>query len=173
MVRVRVSLKLEAGWDFFSRRIEWRPRQIVLIHFLECYKNAISSGKKNKQTKKLQEPAWKFIEKHMKIHRTKVPSPATKEDKCCFVVSSWLRSHSPSHSRATTYILLQSAMVCYYKVRQLFYYKVRQVFQSATIITKCDRTVHPCYRYLDHLSHEYLIKYAYFVSMILKIELQM
>ena len=89
------------------------------------------------------------------------------------VVSSWLRSHSPSHSRATTYILLQSAMVCYYKVRQLFYYKVRQVFQSATIITKCDRTVHPGYRYLDHLSHEYLIKYAYFVSMILKIELQM
>ena len=37
--------------------------------------------------------------------------------------------------------LLQSAMVCYYKVRQLFYYKVRQVLlQSATIITNCDRT---------------------------------
>ena len=41
--------------------------------------------------------------------------------------------------------LLQSAMVCYYKVRQLFYYKVRQVLQSVTIllqsatgITKCD-----------------------------------
>ena len=29
-------------------------------------------------------------------------------------------------------ILLQSAMVCYYKVRQRFYYKVRYVLQSAT-----------------------------------------
>ena len=57
-------------------------------------------------------------------------------------------------------MLLQSAMVCYYKVRQVllqsatsvitkcdryykvwqFYYKVRQVLQSATIITKCDST---------------------------------
>ena len=38
MVGVRVSLKLdmlEASWDFFSRRIEWRPKQIVLIHLLE------------------------------------------------------------------------------------------------------------------------------------------
>ena len=30
--------------------------------------------------------------------------------------------------------LLQSTMVCYYKVRQLFYYKVRQVLQSATVL---------------------------------------
>ena len=35
MVGVRVRLKLEASWDFFSRRIEQRPKQIVLIHFLE------------------------------------------------------------------------------------------------------------------------------------------
>ena len=54
-------------------------------------------------------------------------------------------------------ILLQRAMVCYFKVRQLFFtkcdkcfYKVRQVLRSATIlfqratgITKCDRTAHP------------------------------
>ena len=46
--------------------------------------------------------------------------------------------------------LLQSAMVCYCKVRQLFYYKVRQVLQSvtillqsATIITICDSTSGP------------------------------
>ena len=32
---VRVSLKLEASSDFFSRRIERRPKQTVLIHFLE------------------------------------------------------------------------------------------------------------------------------------------
>ena len=37
-----------------------------------------------KQAKKPQELVWKFIEKHMKIHGTKVPWPATKEDKCCF-----------------------------------------------------------------------------------------
>ena len=35
MVGVRVSLKLEGSWDFFSRRIERRPKQIILIHFLE------------------------------------------------------------------------------------------------------------------------------------------
>ena len=41
--------------------------------------------------------------------------------------------------------LLQSAMDCYYKLRQLFYYKLRQVLQSAmdllqiaTGIAKCD-----------------------------------
>ena len=35
--------------------------------------------------------------------------------------------------------LLQSAMDCYYKLRQLFYYKVRQgLLQIATGITKCD-----------------------------------
>ena len=43
--------------------------------------------------------------------------------------------------RPSSSSLLQSAMVCYSKVRQLFYYKVRQVLlQSATGITKCDRT---------------------------------
>ena len=35
MVDVRVSLKLEASWDFFLRTIERRPKQIVLIDFLE------------------------------------------------------------------------------------------------------------------------------------------
>ena len=35
MVAVHVSLKLEVSWDFFSRSIERRPKQIVLIHFLE------------------------------------------------------------------------------------------------------------------------------------------
>ena len=35
--------------------------------------------------------------------------------------------------------LLQSAMDCYYKLRQLFYYKVRHgLLQFATGITKCD-----------------------------------
>ena len=50
--------------------------------------------------------------------------------------------------RVRQFILLRSAMVCNYKVRQLFYYKVRQVLlkcatillQRAIGITKCDRT---------------------------------
>ena len=81
MVDVHVSLKLEAIAEifFFSRRIESRPKQIILI--LRILENAISSGKK--QTKKPQELVWKFIEKHMKMHETKIPRPATKEDKCC------------------------------------------------------------------------------------------
>ena len=48
---VRVSLKLEASRDFFLRRIEWRPKQIVLIHLLGL-ENTISSEKKNEETKK-------------------------------------------------------------------------------------------------------------------------
>ena len=40
--------------------------------------------------------------------------------------------------------LLQSAIVCYYKVRQLFYYKVRQVLQSVAGITKCDNFITKC-----------------------------
>ena len=46
------------------------------------------------------------------------------------------------------YKVLQSAMVCYYKVPQLFYYKVRQVLlRSATGITKCDNFITKCDRY--------------------------
>ena len=42
--------------------------------FLRILKNAISSGKKNKQTKQPQKLVCKFIEKQkMKIHETKVP----------------------------------------------------------------------------------------------------
>ena len=44
--------------------------------------------------------------------------------------------------------LLQSAIDCYYKLRQLFYYKVRQdLLQIATGITKCDGFVTNCDRY--------------------------
>ena len=45
MIGVRVSLKLEGSWDFFSRRIEWCPKQIVLIHFLEYKTNKQNSHK--------------------------------------------------------------------------------------------------------------------------------
>ena len=44
--------------------------------------------------------------------------------------------------------LLQSAMDCYYKLRQLFYYKVRHgLLQIATGITKCDGFITNCDRY--------------------------
>ena len=60
MVSVRVSSKLEAtnyrgSGDFFSQRIEWRPKKIVLIlRILELKCNFIGK-KKHKQTKKPQE----------------------------------------------------------------------------------------------------------------------
>ena len=100
MVGVRVSLKLEASWDFFSRRIERHPKQIVLIHFLEYKKCNFIDRKKTKQTKKPQELVWRFVEKHMKTHGTKVPWPATKEDKCCFfMIAKPFASHSPIDNR--------------------------------------------------------------------------
>ena len=43
---------------------------------------------KNKQIKKPQEFVWKFIEKHMKRQETKIPRPATKEDKYCFSMTA-------------------------------------------------------------------------------------
>ena len=50
--------------------------------------------------------------------------------------------------QSATAFLLQSAIVCYYKVRQLFYEKVRQVLlQSATGTTKCDNFITKCDRY--------------------------
>ena len=80
MVSVRVSSKLEPSWDFFSQRIEWRPKKIVLI--LRILENAVSSEKKKKQAnKKATRVFWKFVEKHMKIHETKIPRSATKGDK--------------------------------------------------------------------------------------------
>ena len=44
----------------------------------------LKNNQTKKQTKKPQELVWKFVEKHVKTHGTKVPWPATKEDKCCF-----------------------------------------------------------------------------------------
>ena len=49
---------------------------------------------KKRQTKKPQEFVWKFIEKHMEIHETKIPRPATKKDKISIAVSARPRSHS-------------------------------------------------------------------------------
>ena len=50
--------------------------------------------------------------------------------------------------QSATAFFLQSAMVCNYKVRQLFCYKVRQVLlQSVTDITKCDNFITKCDRY--------------------------
>ena len=46
---------------FFSRRIEWRPRKIILI--LSILENAISSGK-NKQRKKSQKGLFESLSKN-------------------------------------------------------------------------------------------------------------
>ena len=59
--------------------------------FLRILENAISSKQKktNKQTKKqtnekATRACFKVYLKTHEIHGTKVPWPATKEDKCCF-----------------------------------------------------------------------------------------
>ena len=44
MVGVRVSLKLEASWDFLSRRIERRPKQIVLAELSRAKRAAEHHG---------------------------------------------------------------------------------------------------------------------------------
>ena len=75
MVGVRVSLELEASWNSFSAKDRMAPKQIVLIHFLE-YQQMQFHRENNKEIKKPRELVWKFIEKHMKIHGTKVPWPA-------------------------------------------------------------------------------------------------
>ena len=49
MVSVRVSFKLEASLDFFSRS----PQQIVLIHLLGYQKMQFHREKKNEQSKGL------------------------------------------------------------------------------------------------------------------------
>ena len=56
-----------------------------------------------------------------------------------------LRTSISSLLQSATAFSLKNALVCYYKVRQLFYYKVRQVLlQSATGITKCDIFITKC-----------------------------
>ena len=62
MVSVRVSLKLEASWDFFFfAKDRMAPEANRFNSFVRILENAISS-RKNKQTKKPQKLVWKFVE---------------------------------------------------------------------------------------------------------------
>ena len=84
MVGVRVSLKLEASLDFFAKD-RTAPEANRFNSFLGILEMQFHRKKKDKnKQKKPQELVWKFVEKHMKTQGTKVPSPATKEDKRCF-----------------------------------------------------------------------------------------
>ena len=89
MVSVRVNSKLEEPAEILFAKDRMAPEgdRFHSQNTRKC--NFI--GKK----KKPQEFVWKCIEKHMKIHETKIRRPATKEDK---YVSSWSRSHSPIDS---------------------------------------------------------------------------
>ena len=85
------SSKLEASWDFCSRRIEWRPSKIVLI-LNRTLENAISSGNKiNKQEshKSLFESLSKNTWKYRKLKYLDQIRKTTS------IVSSWSRNHSP------------------------------------------------------------------------------
>ena len=81
MVGVCVSLKLEASWDFFLVKDRMVPEENRFNSFLRILEMQFHRKKKDKnKQKKPQELVWKFAEKHMKTHGTKVPWPATKED---------------------------------------------------------------------------------------------
>ena len=89
--RVRVSLKLEASWEIFSRMA---PEANRFNSFLRILENAISLEKTNKRKsnkslfESLLKNTWKYMElKYLDQLRKKTS-----------VVSSWSRSHSPSHS---------------------------------------------------------------------------
>ena len=72
MVGVRVSLKLEASWDFSFARDRTAPEANRFNSFLRILEMQFRPKKKDKkQTKKPQELVWKFFEKHMKTHGTK------------------------------------------------------------------------------------------------------
>ena len=78
-------------WSVYPRRIEWRPKKIVLI--LRILENAVSSGKKetNKQKspKSLFESLSKNTWKYMKLKYLDQLRKKTS------IFSSWARSHSP------------------------------------------------------------------------------
>ena len=54
-----------------QRRIEWRPKQIILFHFLVILENAISSGKK--QTNKKATSACLKVYRKTHENTSKVP----------------------------------------------------------------------------------------------------
>ena len=73
--------------SFKGRNYDWRQRKTqlwrrLLNSFLRILE--MQFHRKKKETKKPQELVWKFVQKHMKTHGTKVPWPAMKDDKCCF-----------------------------------------------------------------------------------------
>ena len=62
--------------------------------------------------------------------------------------TSLLQSAMDCYYKLRQLSLLQSAMDSYYKLRQLFYYKLRQgLLQIAIGITKCDGFITNCDRY--------------------------
>ena len=77
-----------ASWDFFSRRIEWRPKKIVFI--CRILENTISSGKKSHKSlfESLSRNTWRYM-------KLKYVDQLQKKTS---IVSSWSRSHSPIDS---------------------------------------------------------------------------
>ena len=101
MVGVRVSLKVEASWDSFSRRIE----RLETVPEANCFTSVLRTlemqfrrkkNDKNKQKshKNLFESLSKNTWKHMELKYLDQLRKKTS------VVSSWSRSHSPIESLA-------------------------------------------------------------------------
>ena len=94
MVGVRVSLKLEASWDytFFAKdRYRTAPEANRFNSFLRILEMQFRRKKKDKNKQKSHKSLFESLSKNTWQHmEQKVPWPVTKEES---VVSSWSRSH--------------------------------------------------------------------------------
>ena len=85
MVGVRVSLKLEASWDFFFAKDRTAPEANRFNSFLRILEMQFRRKKKDKNKQKSHKSLFESLSKNTWKHmEQKVPWPATKEDKCCF-----------------------------------------------------------------------------------------
>ena len=82
MVGVRVSLKLEASWEFCFAKDRTAPEAKCFNSFLRILE--MQFHRKTKTNKKASSACLKVCRKTHGNTWTKVPWPATKEDKCCF-----------------------------------------------------------------------------------------
>ena len=96
MVGVRVSLKLEASWDFFFAKDRTAPEANRFNSFLRILEMQFHRKKKDKNKQKSHKSLFESLSKNTWKHmELKYLDQLRKKTS---VVSSWLRSHSPSHS---------------------------------------------------------------------------
>ena len=98
MVGVRVSLKLEASWDFFFAKDRTAPEANRFNSFLRILEMQFQRKKKDKNKQKSHKSLFESLSKNTWKHmELKYLDQLRKKTS---VVSSWSRSHSPIESLA-------------------------------------------------------------------------